>query len=92
MDTSDQVTKAIDKLGLRAERLPSDMGTKKGDWETMSYQSRTSSQMSATKHNRMQESVLDHPKVLAKANHPIFRIGLTGGPCAGKTTGLNTLN
>jgi predicted ATPase len=40
----------------------------------------------------MQENVLDHPKVLANARHPIYRICLTGGPCAGKTTALTTLN
>jgi putative protein kinase ArgK-like GTPase of G3E family len=39
----------------------------------------------------MIEHVLDHPKVLASATHPIFRICLTGGPCAGKTTALQTL-
>ena len=40
----------------------------------------------------MQDTVIDHPKVLAQATHPIFRIVLTGGPCAGKTTALTTLN
>lgn len=34
---------------------------------------------------------MNHPKVLANASHPIFRICLTGGPCAGKTTALSTL-
>jgi len=35
---------------------------------------------------------LDHPKALSAAKHPIIRICLTGGPCAGKTTALATLN
>jgi len=40
----------------------------------------------------MQDTVLDHPKVLAQATHPIYRVCLTGGPCAGKTTALTTLS
>ena len=48
--------------------------------------------MSSTRQSKMQEFVLDHPKVLANAAHPIFRLCLTGGPCAGKTTALTTLN
>ena len=36
----EKITMAIDKLGLRAERLPSDMGNKKNDWETQSNVSR----------------------------------------------------
>jgi len=41
---------------------------------------------------RMKDDTLDHPKVLAEAKHPITRICLTGGPCAGKTTALATLS
>lgn len=33
----------------------------------------------------------DFPVDLSKASHPIYRICLTGGPCAGKTTVLTTL-
>jgi signal recognition particle GTPase len=94
LDTEKNVTRAIDRLGLRAERLNSDIGTSRAnqkDWETSSNFSRTSSQMSATRHTKMQDSVLDPFKAMAKANHPIFRICLTGGPCAGKTTAMNTL-
>ena len=40
---------------------------------------------------RMMESTLDGPKVISKLNHPIYRICLTGGPCAGKTTALVSL-
>lgn len=40
---------------------------------------------------RHRDEVLDHPKVLADCKHPITRICLTGGPCAGKTTALSTL-
>lgn len=40
----------------------------------------------------MRDSTLDHPKALATAKHPIIRICLTGGPCAGKTTAMATLN
>lgn len=42
--------------------------------------------------NRMMEQTLDHAKVLGNSKHPIIRICLTGGPCAGKTTALATLN
>lgn len=40
----------------------------------------------------MKDECLDHPKVLAESKHPITRICLTGGPCAGKTTALSTLS
>lgn len=48
--------------------------------------------MSNQRHSKMQENCLDHPKVLSQVEHPVFRICLTGGPCAGKTTALITLN
>ena len=35
---------------------------------------------------------LDHRKALKESKHPITRICLTGGPCAGKTTALATLS
>jgi len=41
---------------------------------------------------RMKDATLDHPKALGTSKHPIIRICLTGGPCAGKTTALATLN
>ena len=41
---------------------------------------------------RMRDQTLDHPKAMKKSKHPIIRICLTGGPCAGKTTALATLN
>lgn len=41
---------------------------------------------------RMRDDTLDHSKVLSEAKHPITRICLTGGPCAGKTTALATLS
>jgi len=40
----------------------------------------------------MKDTTLDHPKVLSTSKHPIIRICLTGGPCAGKTTAMTTLN
>jgi dephospho-CoA kinase len=40
----------------------------------------------------MAEHTLDHSKAFSKSEHPIIRICLTGGPCAGKTTALVTLN
>jgi predicted ATPase len=40
---------------------------------------------------RMMDTQLDHPKALSSAKNPIYRICLTGGPCAGKTTALATL-
>lgn len=41
---------------------------------------------------RMRDHTLDHPKAMKKSKYPIIRICLTGGPCAGKTTALATLN
>ena len=41
---------------------------------------------------RMKDDTLDHSKVLSESKHPITRICLTGGPCAGKTTALATLS
>lgn len=34
----------------------------------------------------------DHPKAISSSKHPITRICLTGGPCAGKTTALASIN
>lgn len=39
----------------------------------------------------MKDDTLDHPKALSESKQPIYRICLTGGPCAGKTTALATL-
>ena len=39
----------------------------------------------------MQDVHLDHPKILGSSKHPIYRVCLTGGPCAGKTTALTTI-
>ena len=39
---------------------------------------------------RVQE--LDSRKAIKDSKHPITRICLTGGPCAGKTTALATLS
>ena len=41
---------------------------------------------------RMSDTTLDHNKVLSESKHPIIRVCLTGGPCAGKTTALATVN
>lgn len=41
---------------------------------------------------RMKDQTLDHSKVIGSSKFPIHRICLTGGPCAGKTTALATLN
>ena len=41
---------------------------------------------------RMRDDTLDHSRVLSDSKHPITRICLTGGPCAGKTTALATLS
>lgn len=44
-------------------------------------------------HNpRMRENVIDPIKELKNSKYPIIRICLTGGPCAGKTTALASLN
>jgi len=45
-----------------------------------------------SKHNTKMQGALDHPTMLKKSNHPIYRICITGGPCAGKTTSLATMN
>ena len=39
-----------------------------------------------------EEVALDARKALKESKHPITRICLTGGPCAGKTTALATLS
>jgi signal recognition particle GTPase len=52
---------------------------------------RRSSSMNSTQLSRMMDSQLDHPRALAQAKNPIYRVCLTGGPCAGKTTALATL-
>lgn len=36
--------------------------------------------------------MLDHSKALNQTKHPITRICITGGPCAGKTTALATIS
>jgi predicted ATPase/CYTH domain-containing protein len=41
---------------------------------------------------RMRDDTLDHSRVLSESKHPITRVCLTGGPCAGKTTALATLS
>ena len=40
---------------------------------------------------RMIESHLDHSKAISQCKNPIYRICLTGGACAGKTTALASL-
>lgn len=40
----------------------------------------------------MQDTSMDQPKALSSAKAPIYRICLTGGPCAGKTTALATIS
>ena len=39
----------------------------------------------------MLETHLDPSKAISSSKHPIYRVALTGGPCAGKTTALATL-
>ena len=41
---------------------------------------------------REDAGTLDARKALKESKHPITRICLTGGPCAGKTTALATLS
>jgi ribosome-interacting GTPase 1 len=45
-----------------------------------------------TSHADSPSSGLDPRKALKESKHPITRICLTGGPCAGKTTALATLS
>lgn len=46
-----------------------------------------------TSHQRDDSNyALDPRKALKESKHPITRICLTGGPCAGKTTALATLS
>jgi nucleoside-triphosphatase THEP1 len=39
----------------------------------------------------MLDTHLDHSKAISSSKFPIFRIVMTGGPCAGKTTALATI-
>ena len=39
----------------------------------------------------MLDTHLDPSKAISSSKHPIYRVALTGGPCAGKTTGLATI-
>ena len=41
--------------------------------------------------NKKMRDNYDQLRVLSESKHPITRICLTGGPCAGKTTALSTL-
>lgn len=45
-----------------------------------------------TSHSESTSQALDPRKALKESKHPITRICLTGGPCAGKTTALATLS
>ena len=47
--------------------------------------------MSMEQSPRMIESTLDHSKVISSSKYPIYRVCLTGGACAGKTTALASL-
>ena len=94
----EKLNKQLETLGSRVERAPSEMEAPRPRKmsqnfpDTLSQVSHSScSQMSATRHTRMQETVMDHAKVLTGSKHAICRICLTGGPCAGKTTALSTL-
>ena len=49
-------------------------------------------EMNQNQTRRMKDDGLDHTRVLSNSKHPITRICLTGGPCAGKTTALATLS
>ena len=53
---------------------------------------RRSSSMNSATSARMHDVHLDHPKVISSSKFPIYRICLTGGPCAGKTTALATIS
>ena len=52
---------------------------------------RRSSTMNSQTSSRQHDVVLDHPKVMSSSKHPIYRVCLTGGPCAGKTTAMTTI-
>jgi predicted ATPase/CYTH domain-containing protein len=67
---------------------------KNDKYETDSQIDRHTSYVSAgsTHQPRMKENTLDHSKVIGSSKYPVIRICLTGGPCAGKTTALSTLN
>ena len=47
--------------------------------------------MTSSTSARMMDVHLDHPKVISESKYPIYRVCLTGGPCAGKTTAMATL-
>ena len=52
---------------------------------------RRSSSMMTEASPRMIDSTLDHSKLISTSKHPIYRVCLTGGACAGKTTALASL-
>lgn len=52
---------------------------------------RNNSMMSNHSASSMKDDAIDLTNSLKQNKHPITRICLTGGPCAGKTTALATL-
>jgi hypothetical protein len=62
--------------------LKNDSGSQKGDYSNKTVR--------VTK--RMKDGLLDQSQILKQSKHPVTRICLTGGPCAGKTTALATLS
>lgn len=61
---------------------------------TSSRNSNTHEEGTMNRHSSRREDAgaLDARKALKESKHPITRICLTGGPCAGKTTALATLS
>jgi dephospho-CoA kinase len=51
-----------------------------------------SSELSLSRTSSKTDDSIDARKALNDSKHPITRICLTGGPCAGKTTALVTLS
>lgn len=57
-----------------------------------SGKSTTHDESSLSRTSSKKDDMIDARKALKDSKHPITRICLTGGPCAGKTTALATLS
>lgn len=83
-----ELERILETLGPKANRAESEDGRSANSGKIVR---RASAQMSQTSQSRMQDTFHDHTKAISKSKHQITRICLTGGPCAGKTTALSTI-
>lgn len=92
--SDDDISLSSDKSSATASANTSQLGGKDELAKAEGVMRSNSSfiDLTQTLTKRMRDDTLDHSKVLSEAKHPITRICLTGGPCAGKTTALATLS